>query len=190
MNESAAQRDQRRIGELVATLEALPDPDARACAKELVHGILALHATGLDRLLAILVDSGESGRTAIEVMACDESVRALLLLHGLHPHDLAARVRQALNKLHAQLGAQGIRIELLHASEPSVRVKLAGRWQGKTFSAATLTHEIEQAIFEFAPDVAAVEIEGLPDVNVHPMKFVPASARQVSRVSDHPQAAV
>jgi len=183
MSESATLHEQRRIGELIETLEALPDPDAQACAKELVQGILKLHAAGLERLLAILLDRGEPGRTAVEAMARDQAVSALLLLHGLHPHDLSARVQQAVNQLHAQLGSQGIRIELLHAGEPSVQVKLSGRWQGKTFSATTLTHEIEQAIFEFAPEVSAIEIEGLAEVNVHPIKFVPASVRQANRVS-------
>ncbi len=183
MSDSAARQEQRRIGELIATLEALPDPEARACAKELVQGVLQLHAAGLDRLLTILIDSGEPGRTAVEMMARDESVSALLLLHDLHPHDVAGRVQQAVNKLHAQFGAQGIRIELLDASEASVRVRLAGRWKGKTFSAASLTDEIEQAIFELAPDVAAVEIEGLSEVNVHPIKFIPVSARQANLAS-------
>ena len=186
MSESAAQHEQRRIGELIATLEALPDPEARACAKGLVQGILELHAAGLDRLMAILMDSGEPGRTAVEAMARDEAVRALLLLHGLHPHELSARVQQAVNQLHTELGTQGIRIELLHAGEPSVRIKLSGRWRGKTFSAVTLTHEIEQAIFEFAPDVTAVEIEGLSEINVHPIKFIPVSARHANGITVHP----
>ena len=176
-------KDQRRIGELIATLEALPDPEARACAKELVQGILALHAVGIERLLAILTESGEPGRTALEVMALDRSVSALLLLHGVHPHDLSTRVLQAVNKLQVEHGAQGIRIELLDASGSSVRVKLSGRWQGKSFSPQTLTHEIEQAILEFAPDVAAIEIEGMEEINVHPIKFMPASARHDARAS-------
>ncbi len=182
MSEPAPQ-DQRRIGELIATLEALPDLEARDCAKELVQGILELHAAGIDRMLAILADSGESGRPVLEAMARDRTVSALLLLHGVHPHDLAARVLQAVNKLHVELAAQGIRIELLRASEASVRVKLTGRWQGKSFSSAALTLEIEQAIFEFAPDVAAIEIDGMEEINVHPIKFMPASARRDARPS-------
>ena len=192
MSESGSRRDQdrdqRRLAELIAELESLPDPQARECAKALVQGVLELHAAGLDRMLAILADGGDLGRSNIETMARDETVRALLLLHGLHPHDLKARVQQAVNKLHARLASQGVRIALLQAADASVRVALSGRWQGKSFSAATLTEEIETEIFEAAPAVATVEIEGLADVNTHPIKFV-ASARQAHRPAANPEAA-
>ena len=176
MNESAARREQRRIEELIFALEALPDPQARACATALVRSVLALHGEGLARLLAILADAGEPGRTMVELLAGDESVRALLLLHDLHPLDLAARVDEAIAGLQAELGARGIGIELLHASDASVRLKVSGIRDGKALATAAFTHEIEAAIFDAAPEVAAIEIEGLPEANVHPLKFIPAAA--------------
>lgn len=175
MSESAARGEQRRIEELIAALEAVKDPQARDCASELVQGILELHGAGVARLLAIVGDAGEAGRTIIDGFARDESVRAILLLHGLHPQDVAERVRQAVNGMRALLGAQGVVVELTSIGEDAVRLKLSGSWHGKKLSVPQLRREIEDTIFELAPEVAAIEIEGLPDPNVHEIKFVPAA---------------
>lgn len=181
MSGSFVQQEQRRIEELIAALEAVKDPQARECAKQLVRGVLELHGAGLARLLTILVDASASGQTTVETLAQDESVGALLLLHGLHPLELAERVRQAIEKMRASLGVQGIGIELLSVGEEVVRVKLSGNGQGKNSSATRLRREIEDAIFTLAPEVAAIEIENLPDANVHAMKFVPVSTLRANR---------
>ncbi len=175
MSESTTERGQRRIEELIAALEMLDDPKARECAKELVQGVLDLHGAGLARLLAIVAEAAESGTATVAAMARDESVRALLLLHGLHPQDLAERVRQAVEKMRPFLGAQGIRVELSGASEESVGIKLSAKWHEKKISATALTREIETMVYEFAPEVAAIEIEGLPDASVQQVKFMPAA---------------
>lgn len=168
------QSDERRIEGLIAALEALDDPRGREQAKELMQAVLELHGAGLARLLEIVADAGDAGRTIIETLALDEQCRAILLLHGLHPHDLASRLRLAADKMRGLWGAQGIRIEVLSASQEVVRLKLSGNLRNK--HAKVNKSEIEDAIFAFAPEVASIEIEGLPDANVHEIKFVPASA--------------
>ena len=166
---------QERIGELIATLEALKDPEARDCARQLVQEILDLHGAGLSRMLDIVVAGGAAN---LDALACDSSVRALLLLHGLHPHDLATRVAQAVEGLRGTLGVHGIRIELSGISDETVRLKLCGHWLGKKLTAAGIRSEVEEAVFALAPEVAAIDIENLPDPDLHEMKFVPASAIQ------------
>jgi Fe-S cluster biogenesis protein NfuA len=80
------------------------------------------------------------------------------------------------------LGAQGIQIELIDAAEEVVVVKVSGRLQGKHNSVGELRQEIERALFEAAPEAMRVEIAGLPDVNVHELRFVPSHADAKSRI--------
>lgn len=172
MNDArAVEAQQQRIEALIAALDALDDPRAREPAKELLQVVLDLHANGLARLMEIVAAAGPASGAMLEAMARDSHVCALLLLHGLHPQDLPTRVGRAVERMRAQLGAQEIRIELLDAADEAVRVRLAGRLQGKHVSPGELQHQIERAIFEAAPEVMRVDIEGLPDANVHELHF-------------------
>ncbi|CAE6857993.1 hypothetical protein R70006_07929 [Paraburkholderia domus] len=172
-HESAVAAQQRRIDELIAALEALDDPRAREPAKELLQVVLDLHTNGLARLMEIVSEAGALDDAMVEAFERDAGVSALLLLHGLHPQDLPTRVSRAVEKMRPLLGAQGIQIELLDAAEEAVRVRVAGRLQGKHNSVGELQQEIERSIFEAAPEAMRVEIAGLPDVNVHELRFVP-----------------
>ncbi|MFM0507140.1 NifU family protein [Paraburkholderia sp. RL17-373-BIF-A] len=164
---------QRRIEELIAALETLDDPPARESAQELLQVVLDLHTNGLARLLEIVSSAGAMDDAMLEAFERDASVSALLLLHGLHPQDLPTRVSRAVEKMRPLLGVQGIQIELLDAAEEAVRVKVAGRLQGKHNSVGELRQEIELAIFEAAPETMRIDIAGLQDVNVHELRFVP-----------------
>lgn len=185
-NESAVALQQRRIDELIAALEALDDPRARAPARELLQVVLDLHTNGLARLMEIVSEAGALDDAMIEAFERDAGVSALLLLHGLHPQDLPTRVSRAVDKMRPLLGAQGIQIELLDAAEEAVRVRVAGRLQGKHNSVGELQQEIERAIFEAAPEAMRVEIAGLPDVNVHELRFVPQHVEGVNDVANKP----
>jgi Fe-S cluster biogenesis protein NfuA len=183
-HESAVAAQQRRIDELIAALEALDDPRAREPAKELLQVVLDLHTNGLARLMEIVADAGVMDDAMVEAFERDAGVSALLLLHGLHPQDLPTRVSRAVEKMRPLLGAQGIQIELLDAAEEAVRVRVAGRLQGKHNSVGELQQEIERAIFEAAPEAMRVEIAGLPDVNVHELRFVPHHTQVPSDVAN------
>ena len=170
--ERAVAAQQRRIDELIAALEALDDPHARDTAKELLRVVLDLHMNGLARLMEIVSAAGAMDNAMVEAFERDAGVSALLLLHGLHPQDLATRVSRAVEKMRPLLGVQGIQIELLDAAEEAVRVRVSGRLQGKHNTVGELQQEIESAMFEAAPEAMRVEIVGLPDVNVHELRFV------------------
>ncbi|WP_206001964.1 NifU family protein [Paraburkholderia aromaticivorans] len=172
-DQRAVAAQQRRIDELIAALEALDDPPAREGAQELLQVVLDLHTNGLARLLEIVSSAGAMDDAMVEAFERDAGVSALLLLHGLHPQDLPTRVSRAVEKMRPLLGVQGIQIELLDAAEEAVRVKVAGRLQGKHNSVGELREEIELAIFEAAPEAMRVDIAGLQDVNVHELHFVP-----------------
>ena len=86
---------------------------------------------------------------------------SLLLLHGLHPLDLEARVRQALEQVRPYLRTHGGDVELLGVDDGVVRLRMQGSCHGCPSSAVTLKHTIEEAIYDAAPDVAAIEVEGV-----------------------------
>lgn len=163
---------QRRIDELIAALSSLDDARARNIAQALLQVVLDLHASGLARLAEIVADTEGPDGPIVARLIQDKQVSALLLLHGLHPLDLPARARRAVEGLRAPLGAQGVRIELVDAGEEAVRVRLSGVLSGKHVTPADVQNDIERAIFEQAPEVGRIEIDGMPDVNVHELRFV------------------
>ena len=155
-----ADRALARLEELIEALETHPGP-AGATARELVALVLELHGLGLARLMAILAPA-QGVAPVVERLVQDEHVRAMLLLHGLHPEDLETRVRRAVERLRPHLGVHGLRLDLEDVSKGVVRLRLCGL-EPRTPSPLSwsLPAEIEQAIFEAAPDTEKVLIEGL-----------------------------
>jgi Fe-S cluster biogenesis protein NfuA len=143
----------RRLEGLVQQAERLPDPATRAHVRDIVQAVLDLHATGLERLLDHVAGAGEAGDVILGACAADEVVSGLLLLHGLHPLAVEDRVRQALERVRG--------VELLAVDDGVVRLRLEGSCDGCASSAAAMRQAVEEAIFAHAPDVTAVEIEGL-----------------------------
>jgi Fe-S cluster biogenesis protein NfuA len=152
----------RRLEELIGQLDAEPDATASRSARELISLVLNLHAIGLAKLTAILSTS-QGGEACIARLVEDDHVRAMLLLHGLHPDDLETRVRRAVERLRPHLGVHGIRVELLGTAKGIVQLRLHQGNGGavKASTLLTLPGEIEDAIVEAAPDVERIVIEGL-----------------------------
>ena len=171
------QEFQQRIGQidrLVREIEALPDPTARSLATELVQATLDLHGEGLDRILGLIVETGEPGDAIIEQMAQDDLIRSLLLLHGLHPLELETRVMQALDKVRPYLATHGGNVELLSIDDGMVQLRLHGSCHGCASSAKTLKLAIEEALQEFAPDIVGLHVEGVVErPPVSPGGFIP-----------------
>lgn len=64
-----------------------------------MESILALHGSGLEKMMELVFESGQAGEATIRRFTNDALVSSLLVLHGLHPDDIETRVRQALAKL-------------------------------------------------------------------------------------------
>jgi hypothetical protein len=135
----------RRIEDLVRRLEEIPDPESRNTAHALMEAILELHGAGLERMMEIVFDTGDSGKAAIRHFAGDGLVASLLVLHGLHPDDMETRVQQALGKMHGNA-------ELMGVFEGIVRVRVTGNGRG-------LKESVEAAVREAVPDAAEIVIE-------------------------------
>jgi Fe-S cluster biogenesis protein NfuA len=153
----------QRIGELVAELEKIADPESRAGAKALVQMLLDLHAVGLERTLEIVAKNEESGQRIIDDLGRDSLVSSLLVLYGLHPVDFEGRVMQAVEKLQPRVRKGGGEIELLGIEDGTVRlqVQVTGHACGST--GKTLKAMVEDALYEAAPDLNRLLISGLDE---------------------------
>ena len=149
----------QKIENLVQTIESSADPLVRASAVELMQSVMELHGAGIERMLEIVFESG--GSEIIDQFAEDDLAANLLLLYGLHPLDLETRVMQALDKVRPYLQSHGGNVELLGVADTVVRLKLQGSCNGCASSAMTLKLAIEEAIYEAAPDVTGLEVEGV-----------------------------
>ena len=150
----------RRLDALLQGVDRLANPEARAHVRQTVQAILDLHGAGLERILSHLDAAGEAGAAARDACAGDEVVGGLLLLHGLHPLDLEARVLQALDQVRPFLRSHGGNVELLSLTDGVIRLRLQGNCQGCPSSAVTMKQTIEEAILARAPDAIALEVEG------------------------------
>ncbi|MGB9180889.1 MAG: NifU family protein, partial [Pyrinomonadaceae bacterium] len=149
---------------LIRKIENLPDAEARASALELVQSLMDFHGAGLDRLMEIVAEEGEAGYRIFDNFASDDLVGSLLLLYGLHPVPLETRVMQALDKVRPYLDSHGGNVELIGISTDGiVRLRLQGSCKSCPSSSMTLKLAIEEAIMAAAPDVAAIEAEGVSE---------------------------
>ncbi len=167
-----------RIEDLISSLEQSSDPRMKANAQELVQAVLELHGAGLSRMLEQICEAESAGRPLLDALASDELVGSLLTLHGLHPLDLEARVRQALDAVRPQLRSHGGEVTLLSVHEGVVRLRLEGNCHGCPSSTVTMKHLIEEAIAARAPDVVAIDVEGVAD----PQAAVPAGLIPVEQL--------
>jgi Fe-S cluster biogenesis protein NfuA/nitrite reductase/ring-hydroxylating ferredoxin subunit len=150
-----------RVEALLEAVESFVDPDERETATELAQALLDLYGEGLARLLRHARD--ESGESLPGALASDELVSHLLLVHDLHPVALDTRVRGALEEVRPYLESHGGDVELLSVEDGVVRLRLEGSCSGCPASSATLKLAIEEAIRAAAPEVEAVEAEGVAE---------------------------
>jgi Fe-S cluster biogenesis protein NfuA/nitrite reductase/ring-hydroxylating ferredoxin subunit len=147
------------VERLLDELDALPDTQARDRTTEVIQALLGLYGEGLRRIFGELAE--RDGGVA-EALAGDELVGHLLLLHGLHPVPVEARVRQALDGVRPYLESHGGDVELLAVEDGVARLRLDGSCSGCPSSAVTLKLAIERAIHDAAPDVEEVLADGGP----------------------------
>jgi hypothetical protein len=87
---------QGRIEQVLDELAATAPPEVVARVQELLRAVLALHRDGLARML----DGIE--HAALVDLVDDPAVDTLLVLHDLHPFDLATRASHLVRRLSEQ----------------------------------------------------------------------------------------
>jgi Fe-S cluster biogenesis protein NfuA len=157
------QQELRKVETLVRTIESAADPHLRASVNELMQTLMRLHGEGIERMLEIVFRAGDAGKAMIDDFTRDDVIANLLLLYDLHPLDLETRVSQALDQVRPFLHSHGGDVELLSVADGAVRLRLQGSCHGCASSALTLKETIEEAIYNAAPDLASLEVEGVAE---------------------------
>ena len=129
-------------------------------AEELVRLVIELYGGAFARILEIVGEEAPADETLVERLAADDLVSSLLILHGLHPLDIEARITRALDHVRPYLGSHGGDVKLLGVNDGVVQLRLEGSCHGCPSSTVTMKLAIEKAIEEAAPEVIRIEVEG------------------------------
>jgi Fe-S cluster biogenesis protein NfuA len=162
-NDSEFQEQVRQLGQLVAQFDELPDGATKAAARDLVQLLMDVHGRGLERVMEIVFDSGDSGPNIIDKLGQDSIVGNLLLLYSLHPDGLEARIQSALDRIRPRLRKLACTIELESVQEGAVQVRLVTSGHSCGSSTKDLRSIVEEGMYEFVPDVTSLEILGLEE---------------------------
>ena len=92
-------------------------------------------------------------------LASDDLVASLLLVHGLHPHDVTTRVHRALEGVRPYLASHDGDVELLAVTgDGAVHLRLLGSCEGCPSSSVTMELAVKDAIAAAAPEVTSIEV--------------------------------
>jgi Fe-S cluster biogenesis protein NfuA len=161
-----------RIDELLHKIETLPDAAVREDLQEVVQCLLDYHGAALAQLLSLLPTATGTPQALLQALAEDELVGSLLVLHGLHPADLEARVLAALEEVRPFLESHGGNVELTQLVDGVVHLRLQGSCHGCPSSQATLKQRIEQSILQAAPEIERIMVDDAPAPLAVPNGFV------------------
>jgi len=147
-----------RIERLLDQLATSADERAVERAEELLRLVTELYGAGLARVVELV---GADGPEMVHRLAADELVAGLLIVHGLHPDSLVARVERALDGVRPYLGQHGGDVELLDVDEDvgAVHLRLLGSCDGCPSSAVTLRDAVERAITDAAPEITTIDVD-------------------------------
>lgn len=153
----------QRIGGLVQEIESIADPAVRATTKELVQSLMDLHGAALEKTLELVSEAGEPGGGIIDQLGRNTLVSSVLILYGLHPEVLETRVAKAVERVKAPLRKQGCEVELVGVSDGVVRLRVRTGEHTCGSTAKTLQATLENAIYDAAPDLTSLLVEGFED---------------------------
>jgi Fe-S cluster biogenesis protein NfuA/nitrite reductase/ring-hydroxylating ferredoxin subunit len=149
-----------RIQKLLERIEALPYPGAKELIQECMEAVLAFYGHGLNRILQVVSRAGPEGRKVYQDLIHDDVIKGFLLIHDLHPLDLEARLREALDKVRPYLRSHGGNVELISLENDMAKLQLQGTCKSCASSSVTLELAIRHAIEQACPDLLHFEVEG------------------------------
>ena len=155
----------RTAGERIQTLldaSSSGGAVARERAELLVREVTDLYGAALMRMMqmALAADPGLANR-----FAADDLVASLLLVHGLHPHDVERRVSDALDSVRPYLGSHGGDVSLLGVVDGVVRLRFQGSCKSCPSSSVTLELAVEDAVRAAAPEIESIEVVAAENVS-------------------------
>src|SRR6202790_4612226 len=177
------------IDTMVRALEEAKDPVLRANAKELVQALMSLHGACLERMLEVVGQSGESGKSIIDTFARDGVVKRVFLLYGRHRSDIKTRVLQALEKMRSFMRSKTHTVSFVGIDHAGmVTLRMEGKSEGCGSSDSALKRAVEQAIYEAAPDTSGIVMEGFVE-KTSTTGFVPLASLAATAQQTVPESA-
>ncbi|MDT5412765.1 MAG: hypothetical protein QOG14_4985 [Mycobacterium sp.] len=146
---------------------------ARERAEQLVGEVVDLYGAGLSRVIAAV---GDQAPGMLNRLVSDDLVASLLLVHGLHPHDVHRRVSDALDRVRPYLGSHGGDVHLLDIVGDTVQLQFAGSCKSCPSSAVTLELAVEDAIRAAAPEITSIELVTPEAAPAEPTALIPAES--------------
>lgn len=143
-------------------------------AQQLVREVVGLYGAGLERIMRMACEPEPNGGL-VERLATDDLVASLLLVHGLHPHDVHRRVSDALDRVRPYLGSHGGDVDLLEVAGNTVRLAFAGSCKSCPSSAVTLELAVQDAVRAAAPEISSIEVV-TAEATTAPASVIPAES--------------
>jgi Fe-S cluster biogenesis protein NfuA len=154
-----------RIEQLLDELRTSAPTRTYDKAEELLRLVTDLYGGALTRMMALVTSAAPD---LVDELVADDLVASLLVVHGLHPSDLSARVEGALEQVRPLLATHGGDVELLELDDAAgaVRLRLLGNCDGCPSSSVTLRTAVEGAITSAAPEVTIIDVDETSDRDV------------------------
>jgi hypothetical protein len=147
------------IERLLEELQSTADARLWSQVEELVRALTDLYGAGLTRTVELAEQRGVSGGGDLRrLLAGDELVSSLLVLHDAHPDGLAARAERAVAAAEVSIGA-ALRVIGVDSGSLNVRVSVRETGSSGGFDGAGLVDAVRQALWDALPDASAVEVE-------------------------------
>jgi hypothetical protein len=143
----------------------------RSLAVDLVRAVMDFHGIALARIVEVVSRDAGMLRELLE----DDLIASALVLHGVHPDEVPARVNRALDKLSRYFDSRGARVELVEFDSDRIRIRYSGK-----HGASETRQMIEDAICEAAPEIVSIVVEGIEELPES--SFVPLSALTMAHV--------
>lgn len=160
--------EDRRIEQLLADAEAACGPTAWPRVEALVAALLELYGEGLRRIVASARRAAQDAEALDERLCSDEVVSSLLLLHDLHPIDLARRLERALDRVRRE-APHTAPLRVVDVTDGIVELRA-----DDDDAPLPTTAAVARAIEREAPELSGVRIDGAVVAPIREGGLVPA----------------
>lgn len=161
MDEARLQADSAEIERLLADLQGLVPAPVWQRIDDVLRRIVGLYGAGLARALGHARHAGAAALPFDDLVAGDELLASLLVLHGLHPLSTEERVRRALQAARGELGIADGALSLVGIEDGVARLRASTRLGGGAMSERVAEGVIRRVIEAAAPELLSLQIEGL-----------------------------
>jgi hypothetical protein len=146
------------IERLLDDIRALVTPPAWQRVERVLARVVDLYGAGLARALGHARSSGADGSRFDNLLAGDDLLASLLVLHGLHPIPVEQRVQNALGAVRSELGLGDADLELVAIHHGSIELRAADALGGGAMASRVAEGAIRRVIESVAPEITEIAI--------------------------------